>query len=60
MTMARFDAGLRIIFKSSSEQVSCEFHTSFALCEAVLMSETPIQVISVTTQVAISHKSSPT
>ena len=58
MTMVRFDAGLRIIFKSSSKHVSCEFNILCALCEAVLMSGTSIQIISVTTQVAISCKSS--
>ena len=46
MTMVQFDAGLRIIFKSSSQHVSCEFNILFAVCEAVLMSGTPIQIIS--------------
>ena len=55
----RFDNGLRIIFYSCSKHVSCEFNTMFVLCEAVLMSGTPILNISVTTQVSISRKSSP-
>ena len=41
------------------KHVSCEFNTMFVLCEAVLMSGTPIINISVTTQVSISRKSSP-
>ena len=56
MAMVRFDAGLRIMFKSSSKHVGCEFNILFALCEAVLMSGTPIQIISVTTQVAFSRR----
>ena len=43
--MERFDASLRIIFKGSSKHVSCEFSIFFVLCEAVLISGTPILII---------------